>query len=76
MYFLQIGRFFHVILNLHNSKTTCDRRKPIIDLESTSKNTLREKIKNARNYQNFTTFFFHLCIFFLCTSPVRICHIE
>ena len=27
-------------LNLYNSKTTCDRRKQILDLESTSKNTL------------------------------------
>ena len=30
--------FFLVILTLHNSKTTCDRRKPIVDLESTLKN--------------------------------------
>ena len=36
--FLQIQRFFLVILNLHNSKTTCDRRKPIVDWESTLKN--------------------------------------
>ena len=36
--FLHIQRFFLVILNLHNSKTTCDRRKPIVDLEYTPKN--------------------------------------
>ena len=38
-FFLQIERFFLVILTLHNSKTRCDLRKPIVDLESTSKNT-------------------------------------
>ena len=32
-----------VILTLHNSKTACDRRKKIVDLESTSKNTLIKK---------------------------------
>ena len=54
--FLQIERFFLVILNLHNSKTTCDGRKPIVDLESALKNMSikKEKRKNARNYRNFT----------------------
>ena len=33
-FFLQIERFFLVILTLHNSKTTCDHRKQIADLES------------------------------------------
>ena len=37
--FLQIERFFLVILTLHNSKTTCDSRKQIVDLESTWENT-------------------------------------
>ena len=44
--------------NPHNSKTTCDRRKPIVNLESTSKNaSIKEKdkqIKNTRNYRTFT----------------------
>ena len=35
--------FFLVILTLHSSKTTCDRRKPIVDLASTSKNTMTKK---------------------------------
>ena len=36
--FLKI-EFFFVILTLHNLKTTCDHRKPIVGLESTLKNT-------------------------------------
>ena len=34
---------FLVILTLHNSKNTCDRRKPIVNLESTSKIMLIRK---------------------------------
>ena len=48
--FLQIERFFLVILNLHNSKTTCDRRKPIVDLKSTSNNTSIERKKINKIY--------------------------
>ena len=40
-----MGRFFLVILNLHNSKTTCDCRKPIVDLKSASKNMSIKRIK-------------------------------
>ena len=35
---------FLVILTLDYSKTTCNRQKPIVDLESTSKNMSIEKI--------------------------------
>ena len=65
-YILKIGRFLLIILNLHNSKTTCDRRKPIVDLESTSKNRLIKRIKqimkNTRNYQNFSVVFHRICL--------------
>ena len=44
--FLHIKRFFLVTLNLHNSKTTCDRQKPIVDLESASKNTSIKRKEN------------------------------
>ena len=43
--FLQIERFCLVIKNLHNSKTTFCRRKPIVELESTSKNTSSKRKK-------------------------------
>ena len=33
IYFLQ--KIFLITLTLHNSKTTCDHRKPIVDFEST-----------------------------------------
>ena len=32
-------KIFLVIVILHNSETTCDRRKLIVNMESTSKNT-------------------------------------
>ena len=42
---LQIERVFLVILTFNNSKTTCcDRQKPIVDMESTSKSTSIKKI--------------------------------
>ena len=50
IFFFTNRKKFLVILNLHNShnsKTTCDRRKPIVDLESTSKNT---SIKRNEKY--------------------------
>ena len=34
---------FLVILTLHHSKNTCDRRKQIVDLESSPKNTSVKK---------------------------------
>ena len=45
LFFFLNRKIFLVILNLHNSKTTCDRRKPIVDLKSTSKNTSIERKK-------------------------------
>ena len=48
IFILQIESFFLVILTLHNSKTTCGHRKPIVDLESTSENTSKNKKKNKK----------------------------
>ena len=47
-------KFFLVILNLYNSKTTCDRRKQILDLESTSKNTLAGWLKEKKGISYFS----------------------
>ena len=38
IFFFTNQKFFLASSNLHNSKTTRDRRKPIVDLESISKN--------------------------------------